>query len=176
MNDSLQQGLHRLATGSPALSSLFVFAATSLLFVLAAGFVLLAVLRRERVTWAFVARGVIAAAAAGVLTLLLGNLVQDPRPYVVEHYAALARASADNGFPSDHTLVAALIAGLAFWLDRRWALALCLGALLVLLGRLAIGAHHTLDVVGSVAIALVSLLLAAWPRFPVRWRRAVLAR
>lgn len=175
MNDALQSSLHRLAVNSPALTPLFVFAATTLLFVLALGFALLAWWRRGRVTWAYLARAAIACIAAALLTLLLGNLIQDPRPYLVEHYAALAHASADNGFPSDHTLVAALIAGLALRLDRRWALVLGLGALLVLLGRLAIGAHHTLDVAGSIFIALASLLLAAWPRLPASWRRAVLA-
>ncbi len=175
MNDALQSSLHRLAVNSPALTPLLVFAATELLFVLAAVLVLLALYRRERVTWAYLARAAIACAVSAVLTLLLGQLIQDPRPYLAEHYAALAHTSADNGFPSDHTLVAALIAGLALWLDRRWALALAAGALLVLLGRLAIGAHHTLDVAGSVLIALLSLLIATRPRFPASWRRGVLS-
>ena len=53
------------------------------------------------------------------------------------------------------------------------------GTALVLLGRLGIGAHHTIDVLGSVAIvAVVAFFIAvvplppAWnaPLLPARWR------
>jgi membrane-associated phospholipid phosphatase len=75
-------------------------------------------------------------------------------------------------------LAAALTASL-WWIDRRWLGAFSAGTTLVLLGRLGIGAHHTVDVLGSVAIAAgVTLILTlaplppAWnaPLLPARWR------
>jgi len=48
------------------------------------------------------------------------------------------------------------------------------GTLLVMLGRLAVGAHHTEDVVGSVVIVAVVALGAAALRFPPAWDRPLL--
>jgi len=49
------------------------------------------------------------------------------------------------------------------------------GTLLVMLGRLAVGAHHTEDVVGSVVIVAVVALGAAALRFPPAWDRPLLS-
>lgn len=95
-----------------------------------------------------------------LLVFVLGRVIHDPRPYLAEHYAPLAHVASDNGFPSDHTLVVALLAGWAFWIDRRWVPVFPVGVLGVMLGRLAIGAHHTLDVLGSVLIAALCCGLA----------------
>jgi membrane-associated phospholipid phosphatase len=55
------------------------------------------------------------------------------------------------------------------WIDRRLMLPFALGTLLVMMGRLGIGAHHTIDVLGSVAIAAgVALILAVAP-LPLGW-------
>jgi len=171
MTDTLQSGLHTLALHHSAFASLAIFCAGSLLFVLAAAFVALALWRRGRLTRSFLARALIAGVVSGGLTLLLGRLVNDPRPFLAEHYLPLAHASSDNGFPSDHTLVAALLCGWAWALDRRWAGVFMLGLLLVMMGRLAIGAHHTLDVLGSLLIAGAGLLAAARSRLPAGWTR-----
>ena len=47
------------------------------------------------------------------------------------------------------SLAAALTAGL-WWLGRRFMVPFAAGTLLIMLGRLGVGAHHTLDVAGSV--------------------------
>lgn len=176
MSDFLQTPLHTLAVQNPVFSSLAVFAANYLLFagVLALG--LMGLFNRKKLTWGTVARVAVGLAVALIFTQILGRLILDVRPYIAEHYAPLAPVSTDNGFPSDHTLVAALMSGLVLWLDRRWFGWLALLTLLVGLGRLAIGAHHTLDVVGSVLIAAVSLVVARWvPLRAAVFERRVLA-
>ena len=170
MTDTLQQALHTAALAHPALSSLAVFAASKLLYVLIVLLVVLAFMHREIITWSLTARVVHSLAVAGLLTLLTNHLIQDPRPFVVEHYTPLAHATNDNGFPSDHTLIAALVAGWAFWFDRRWAALFVVGLLAVMFGRLAIGAHHTLDVLASVVYASLGLLAASFWRLPETWR------
>jgi undecaprenyl-diphosphatase len=112
------------------------------------------------------ARASLAAALTALLAVVLGHPIPDPRPYLAEGYTPLTHVSADNGFPSDHTLLAALLAGLLGWIDRRWRWALAVGAGLVGLGRLAVGAHHTLDVLGSVLIVMVAVGVAGWVRLP----------
>ncbi|MFB9990424.1 phosphatase PAP2 family protein [Deinococcus oregonensis] len=159
--DSLQHVLHTAAAGQPLLSHLAVFLANGLIALLAAGFAALAWVNRDALTRALAIRIGVSGALALLLALLTGHVIHDPRPFIVEHYAPLAHASLDNGFPSDHTLVAALLTGWTAWFARRWVPIFVLGVLAVLFGRLAIGAHHTLDVVGSVLIAGVVLGIAA---------------
>ncbi|THF88510.1 phosphatase PAP2 family protein [Deinococcus sp. KSM4-11] len=169
MTDPLQHALHTAATSGSFLRNLAVFCGTALLFVQVAGFTALAVRHRNRLDWRLAARILVSGVVALVVTQVLVRVVIDPRPYMVEHYTPLAHVSADNGFPSDHTLVAALLTGWAAWRFRRAWMAFAAGVLLIALGRLGIGAHHTLDVLGSVLIALVSLGAAhLWP-YPTAW-------
>ncbi|GHF28834.1 undecaprenyl-diphosphatase [Deinococcus metalli] len=169
MSDSLQLALHAAATSNAALRGVAVACGTLLLFVQAAGFVAVALTHLQRVDWRVAARIVVSGAVAVLLTQVLLHTVHDPRPYLVEGYAPLAHVSADNGFPSDHTLVAALLAGWAAWLSRRSLPAFVAGVVVIALGRLAIGAHHTLDVLGSMGIAAVSLGVAAALPYPPAW-------
>jgi len=74
---------------------------------------------------------------------LLEQVTVTPRPYLVTHTRPLIPTSHDNGFPSDHTLLAAALTASLWWIDRRWLGAFALGTLLVLVGRLGVGAHHT---------------------------------
>ncbi|GBF04846.1 membrane-associated phospholipid phosphatase [Deinococcus aerius] len=172
--NSLQTSLHALAAGTPLLGGLAVFTASFLLFVLAAVLGGIVLMKARSVTWALAARVVVACAATVLLTLVLGHAVPDPRPYLVGHYTPLTQVAHDNGFPSDHTLVAALFTGFILWIDRRFVTLFALGTLAIGLGRLAVGAHHTLDVLGSLLIAGASLSLAAALRLPEAWRRPVL--
>jgi membrane-associated phospholipid phosphatase len=169
MGDTLQQALHVSALGIPILAAVAVFCANSLLFGLVALLTVLLVLSRRALTPVRLFRMAASLLLATVLTLLLGHLIADPRPYLAEGYTPLAHVAADNGFPSDHTLVAALLLGWAAWLDRRWWPIFAAGLFAVMLGRLAIGAHHSLDVLGSVAIAGVGLSIAARVPFPHAW-------
>jgi membrane-associated phospholipid phosphatase len=70
-------------------------------------------------------------------------------------------------------LVSALWASL-WWIDRRWLGAFVVGVVLVGLGRLGVGAHHTLDVVGSLAIAAGAALVVALLPLPAAWQRPIL--
>jgi membrane-associated phospholipid phosphatase len=65
------------------------------------------------------------------------------------------------GFPSGHAAVAgALTVVVAFQLSRRWAVAaLVLGAV-VLVGRLYVGAHLPLDVIGGAALGAIGGAIA----------------
>ncbi|GGM07238.1 phosphatase PAP2 family protein [Deinococcus aerophilus] len=168
MTDSLQRALHAAALAHPVLGTAAVFCANALLFVLVLGLVGLLWRRWTQVTYGLLARMIFSLLFATALSAVFGHLVADPRPYLAEHYAPLAHVAADNGFPSDHTLIAALLTGWAAWLSRRGWPAFAAGLGTVMLGRLAIGAHHTLDVLGSVAFAGAGLALARL-RLPVGW-------
>ena len=101
-----------------------------------------------------------AALFAYVLALIAGHLYFDPRPFVVGHFTPLIPHAADNGFPSDHTLLASALAAIGMYWNRRLGLSLWTIAAIIAVARVYVGVHHTIDVVGSMLIALAGT--AAW--------------
>ncbi len=92
----------------------------------------------------------------------------------MEHVRPLIPVARDNGFPSDHTLLAAFLTAALWWIDRRALAAFAVGTLLVMVGRLGVGAHHTLDVLGAVGIVAAAALVVAALPLPVAWNRPLL--
>ena len=82
-------------------------------------------------------------------------LYNDPRPFVAGHFIPLIRHEPDNGFPSDHVLLCASIAAIIY--PSRKSLSLILWALTLLVGisRVHTGLHHSVDVIGSITLAIV---------------------
>ena len=174
MSDVLQQAMYTFATTSDLARELTVFCAAWLVFVLAAAWLLAMALRRDSISLSLLVRLVALVMLSFLLAKVLNRVIADPRPYLVEHLTPFAPVSRDNGFPSDHTLMAAAFTASFWWIDRRLIIPFALGMLLVMLGRLGIGAHHTLDVVGSVGIvAFVTLLVSLIP-LPPQWSRPLL--
>lgn len=128
----------------PTLDAFAVAVADYGLYVCAALFV--AALFRARLR-AVVFPLAIGAAAAAVLDVLAGWLHHDVRPFVAMHVAPLIPHVADNGFPSDHSAVAAFLATMTWVFDRRlgaasWVMTVLLGA-----ARIFCLLHSPLDVV-----------------------------
>ena len=93
-------------------------------------------------------------------------LYTDPRPFTQDHVKPLIAHAADNGFPSDHALLAAAIVAAVFLASEYWALPFVFLAILVDWARVGAGIHHVIDVVGSsvcVAIGLAVAMLVAPP-------------
>lgn len=107
----------------------------------------------------FAVAGVVAAALVAVGVKLAGALWTDPRPFVVDHTAPLIAHSADNGFPSDHTALAAAVAAVVLLWHRRTGTALLVVAVLLGASRVAAHVHHWPDVLAGFAIGLVSAAL-----------------
>lgn len=165
-------------------TDLTIFAAKYLVFidaVLAAGVLLLLLRARTRpwlLRWAIIA--VIVLPLSYIFAKIGAAVYSDPRPFTVDHVKPLISHAADNGFPSDHALLAAALVALVAVVDLLWALPFVVLAVLVDWARVGSGIHHTVDVVASsifVALAtLIAVLLAPlilrWvaPRLPARWR------
>lgn len=87
--------------------------------------------------------------------LIGGILYFNPRPFVVDHVTPLIAHAANNGFPSDHTLLSAALATIVLVFNRKlglllWALAFVVGAL-----RVLAWVHHWVDIAGAAGIALI---------------------
>lgn len=101
--------------------------------------------------------------AAAVLALLLtafgGAIYNDPRPFVVTGKPPLFPHPADNGFPSDHTIITSLVGLLVFAYRKTLGVILIAGAVLGGISRVLAGVHHTTDIIGGILIALVAYLV-----------------
>lgn len=90
---------------------------------------------------------------------MAGILYFDPRPFVVDHTTPLVAYAPYNGFPSGHTLFAAVAAMATLYVNRPLGVFLWVVALLVGIARVAAGLHHLIDIVASILIALAVVWL-----------------
>lgn len=104
--------------------------------------------------------GILSLILVGVFGFIANHTYDNPRPFAVEHFTPLIPHAPDNGFPSDHVLVAVAVAAVVFVFNRKVGIALGIIAGLIAVSRVYVGVHHPLDVIGSTTIAIVSVLIA----------------
>ncbi len=104
--------------------------------------------------------GILAFPASLFVALIAGYLYVDPRPFVVEHLRPLIAHAADNGFPSDHTLLSMTVAAVVMAFYRKLGLLLFVLGLLVGVSRVMAQVHHPVDILGSTIIAFLAVLIA----------------
>jgi undecaprenyl-diphosphatase len=134
--------------------ALIIFGAKYILFVSAAiAFLYFLKQSRERrkeiIVFALVLLPLSYAAAK-----IISHFYFDPRPFVVGHFTPLIPHAPDNGFPSDHTLLASAIAAVIFRFDKKTGLFLFFMALVIGLARILSGVHHAADIAGSILVVL----------------------
>jgi undecaprenyl-diphosphatase len=131
------------------------------LFVLARGF------QRHRARRGAVAAGLSAAVALAVAHVL-SVLVDRPRPFVADPSAVhlFARHAADAGFPSDHATASFAIAVAILLRSRRWGYVTLAMAVVLSVGRVAMGLHYPSDVIAGAALGSATAIALYLP--PVR--------
>jgi undecaprenyl-diphosphatase len=140
-----------------------VWVAQYLLWVMVAGFVLTWLLRERRRGKVVLGVCAVVGIALGLVLLLVAKDVHhDPRPFVDNpHIKPWFPHGADDGFPSDHSLVAALIAVLVLWRHRVTGAALCVAAAAIAWARVASHVHHLQDVLAGLALGGVAAVAAS---------------
>lgn len=131
------------------------------------GGALLALIRvtvEQRITLFY--KALIALPVAFLVGRFFSLFIDSPRPFVVENITPLIDHVADNGFPSDHTLLVATLALLVYTEHRVLGILLAVIAILVGLARILANVHHGIDVGGSIVIALIAVMLA---HIGVKW-------
>jgi len=96
---------------------------------------------------------------AFVLAVIARKLYFDPRQFVVEGFKPLIPHTSDNGFPSDHTLLLSTIAAVVTFFDRKYAIFFWIVAFMVGVSRIYVGVHHLVDILGSIAISVLSAII-----------------
>lgn len=90
-----------------------------------------------------------------IVSFILAIVFPRPRPFVdyVVHQL-IAKSSGDLSFPSGHTSLAFALATFVFLLNRRAGVLLAVCAVLVGLGRIAVGVHYPSDVLAGAVIGV----------------------
>lgn len=91
-----------------------------------------------------------------LLSRVVSRLYYNPRPFMVDDFTPLVQHIADNGFPSDHTLLTATIASIVFVYNKPLGVSLFGLSVMVGVGRVLAGVHHSIDVAGSIIIAVAT--------------------
>jgi membrane-associated phospholipid phosphatase len=104
---------------------------------------------------------------SGFISILLAkvgaHLFNDQRPYISDGTAPLFPHSGDpNGFPSDHTLLSALLAFTALYYSRPAGIFLLVVAAFIGVARVAAHVHHAVDIIGSFVITGIAYLIVIY--------------
>jgi len=143
--------------------TLIVVAAQYLLYVLAlvAAVVWLILDRRGKAVLA--AQAVIGLALVFIGIEIAAHLHTDLRPFVRDaHQTPFFPHANDNGFPSDHSAAAGLLAVLVFRWKWLVGVLVAAGGAVVAWARVAAHVHHLQDVVAGLLIGVAAGALAIW--------------
>lgn len=144
------------------MNTLTVWAAQYLLWIMVVGFAAVWLVAENR-------RGKIDVAAQSVFGIVLmvvflyvaKSVHHDPRPFVQNpHITPLFGHSRDDGFPSDHSLAAGLIAVLVLLRHRLVGLLFVAAAVLIALARVAAHVHHLQDVAAGLLLGALAAVIA----------------
>lgn len=104
--------------------------------------------------------GLITGIVAYGLATVGGLLFYNTRPFVVDHVTPLISHLANNGFPSDHTLLAASIAVMLFSVSKQLSLGFMFLAIIIGSSRVLAHVHHPIDILASIVFAIIGGLVA----------------
>jgi len=176
LNDTIEDWINGLAGHVALLDKAMKFSAQDIVYVIP--LLLLALwfwptseraLNQRVATASFIASLTSLLAAA-----VLGHIFYEARPFVSDGSARLLiNHSPDNGFPSEHAILAFSVAGsVVWWRPLLGGIGLVLAALLGV-ARIYVGVHWPLDILVSAAVGLMAGALLAWLvpqlREPQRW-------
>lgn len=100
--------------------------------------------------------GLVSLALTYIAAKIGSHFYYDPRPFVEQNFTPLIPHAPDNGFPSDHMLLASALPAIIIYYSRKYAIVLWTLAIIIGISRIYVGVHHRIDVIGSVVIAVVA--------------------
>ncbi|MEX0881569.1 MAG: phosphatase PAP2 family protein [Candidatus Saccharimonadales bacterium] len=136
------------------MDAVIIFLANYLIFVigLMAVFVAYKAKKRREFILALVLAGILALD----LSVLAGTLYYNPRPFVSQGIEPLISHGPDNGFPSQHTVIAMTLTSVIYFYRRQiGAVALAL-TLLVGAGRVWAHVHSWIDILGGLVVGAIA--------------------
>ncbi len=105
-------------------------------------------------------------AITGIVAFILAKtgsaMFVDPRPFVSDGVTPLFAYTADNGFPSDHTLLGVVITMALLSVSRKWAVNIFVLTVIIGASRVLAGVHHPIDIVGSIVFGALGGVVAIY--------------
>jgi undecaprenyl-diphosphatase len=181
VNWELARALNGLAGRNALLDAVAAVVATDLIFLIVLSVAVWWLVPRGNRASQHAALAAIGALACGqILNLVIGHFVFVPRPFVAHSVHLLVSSATDSSFPSDHVTAAFTIAGTAVLRGTRGRWLMTVGATLVAISRVYVGAHYPTDVIAGAALgfgwSIVFLWLDAWLASPYSWTIGVAQR
>ncbi|MBI2463232.1 MAG: phosphatase PAP2 family protein [Candidatus Spechtbacteria bacterium] len=137
------------------IASLFFILSAKYLFIAIIGIALAYLMLQKRdVQKRMIVFAVLALPLTYLAAKILGFFFYYPRPFVTDGFTPLIAHVADNGFPSDHTLISAAIAAALWPFNKKVSIALWALTIIVGFSRIYVGVHHGVDIIGSIVIAI----------------------
>ena len=142
------------------LDSLIIFGA-KYLYIVVVAVAIIYILRQPREKQKRILLLAIISLPIAYIVAKIGSwLYFDPRPFVVGNFTPLVPHVADNGFPSDHTLLTSAIASVIYVFNKKIGVLLWILALIVGISRVSAGIHHPVDILGSIIISVLIVFVA----------------
>ncbi len=139
---------------------IIIFCAKYLIYIDILMFLAFLFLARRRVRGRLIVMTVIAGVFAYVIARIAALLWYDPRPFVESGIVPLIAHAADNGFPSDHMLLAGTLASVVMFRNARLSIIFWLVAIAIGASRVLAHIHHSIDIIASAIIGIVSAYIA----------------
>jgi len=143
-------------------SILIIIGAKYLLFLVILLAVIYFIKQDRNIKKQIVLYGAIALPMIYLLAQIMARLYFDPRPFIAGHFIPLIPHLPDNGFPSDHVLLASALAMVIFYYNCKIGILLWIITLLIGISRVLAGVHHPIDIFGSIIISIIVI-------FPIRY-------
>ena len=128
------------------MNSVIIFCASYLYLLVIVGIGIAWLRTTKNLKAQFIVATVLAGAVGFILTRIASKLYYEPRPFVTQHIKPLIAHAADNGFPSDHALLTMTLTTIAYFYNRKIALAMLLLTVIVGAARVLAKIHSPLDI------------------------------
>lgn len=148
--------IYHLSRQNPLLDQVMIFGAQYLIYLALFLMFVLVPLGKTKERKAF-----LLALFSLFLALILAKIIRifyfEPRPFITYQISPLIPHQSDASFPSTHTMVISSIALAFIYYKSRFAPLFLIFLIWLGLGRIFVGVHYPLDILGGFLISLVSL-------------------
>ena len=96
----------------------------------------------------------------GIIGYLINFFFPIDRPFVVLDFVPLVGQAVSPAFPAGYAVIFFTLAFVLFFVNRVWGWVYFLGASVVSLGQIFVGAHWPLDILGGILVALMSMSIS----------------
>jgi undecaprenyl-diphosphatase len=137
-----------------------VFCAEYLIFVMAFAVVILFFIWKDsaqkKIHQKVVLKSFAAAALGYIFKIIIQLIYQRPRPFITHDVLQLINNPFDASFPSGHTILAFALAFSVYFYNKKLGSVFLFLAALVGLGRIYVGVHYPLDILGGILVGALS--------------------